>query len=57
MEKLTPTPPRRRRLADLPDLLRSLPRLGPEEAEALSEDLGRIRTASNREEPGDAWES
>lgn len=55
--ELTPTTPAGSRLADLPELLRSLPRLGPEEAEAFAEDLERIRDAFNAEEPRDPWES
>ncbi|MEX2530556.1 MAG: type II toxin-antitoxin system Phd/YefM family antitoxin [Gemmatimonadota bacterium] len=55
--ELVPTAPAGSRLADLPEILRSLPRLGPEEAEAFAEDLARIRDESNREAPRDAWES
>lgn len=55
--ELTPTTPAGSRLADLPELLRSLPRLGAEEAEAFAQDLDRIRDASNLEEPRNAWES
>jgi antitoxin (DNA-binding transcriptional repressor) of toxin-antitoxin stability system len=55
--ELTPTTPAGSRLADLPELLRSLPRLGPEEAEAFAKDLDGIRDPFNLEEPRDAWES
>jgi antitoxin (DNA-binding transcriptional repressor) of toxin-antitoxin stability system len=55
--ELIPATPAGSRLADLPEILRSLPRLGPEEAQAFAEDLDGIRDASNREEPRDVWES
>ncbi|MCA9737807.1 MAG: type II toxin-antitoxin system Phd/YefM family antitoxin [Gemmatimonadota bacterium] len=48
-------PPRGRRLAELPGLLRALPRLAEEEAEALGRTLEEARaTLSPR---GDPWES
>ncbi len=55
--ELVPTMPVGSRLADLPEILRSLPQLGPEEAEAFTNDLDRIRDEMNQDGPQDAWES
>lgn len=55
--ELTPVAPAGSRLGDLPEVLRSLPRLGVDEAERLADDLGEIRDRANRESPGDPWDS
>lgn len=43
------------RLGDLPAILDAVPRLPPEEAEAMAEDLDDAR--STQGSPGDPWES
>lgn len=55
--ELAPTAPAGSRLADLPEVLRSLPRLGPDDADAFADDLAGIRDELNLETPRDAWES
>lgn len=55
--ELSPTTPAGSRLADLPEVLASLPRLGPDEAEAFARDLDRIRHEADRELPKDPWAS
>ncbi|MDT8369746.1 MAG: type II toxin-antitoxin system Phd/YefM family antitoxin [Longimicrobiales bacterium] len=55
--ELAPTIPAGSRLADLPETLRSLPRLGPDDADLFADDLDRIRAEMNQDPPGDAWES
>lgn len=54
--ELTPLPSGTR-LGDLPDLLESLPRLSPEEAEAFAGDLDRARDEILEYEPRSPWES
>lgn len=54
--ELTPLPSGTR-LGDLPDLLESLPRLSPEEAEAFAGDLDRARDELLEHEPRSPWES
>lgn len=54
--ELTPLPSGTR-LGDLPDLLESLPRLSPEEAEAFAGDLDRARDQLLEHEPRSPWES
>ncbi len=49
--------PQGTRLGDLPDLLRSLPRLGPEEAARFAEDLDAARRERDAHPPEDRWES
>lgn len=46
-----------RRLAELPDLLDSLPRLTPEEAERLGDDVAAARAAVGPAPGGDPWTS
>lgn len=48
--------PRGRRLAELPEILASLPSLGPDEAEALEADLARARESLRELEVRDPWE-
>lgn len=55
--ELGPVAPAGSRLADLPEVLRSLPRLGDAEAERLHDDLAEIRRRANTESPGDPWDS
>ena len=55
--ELVPTVPAGSRLADLPETLQSLPRLGPDDADAFADDLDRIRNEMKLETPRDAWES
>jgi antitoxin (DNA-binding transcriptional repressor) of toxin-antitoxin stability system len=55
--ELVPAPPAGRRLAELPAVLASLPRLGPEEAESFADDLERIRAPAEATMPGDPWGS
>lgn len=45
------------RLGDLSALLRSLPRLGEAEADALADDLDRARTELTEHPPEDPWGS
>lgn len=45
------------RLGDLPELLRSLPRLGAEEAMEFEADLDAARAELAERAPGDPWES
>ncbi len=45
------------RLADLPELLASLPRLDSEEAEAFEADIRRSRADLDRRPVDDPWES
>jgi len=54
--ELTPLPSGTR-LGDLPDLLESLPRLSPDEAEAFAGDLERARDELLEHEPRDPWAS
>jgi antitoxin (DNA-binding transcriptional repressor) of toxin-antitoxin stability system len=49
--------PAGRRLGDLPQLLASLPRLGPEDAAALENDLAIAREQIRDLPENDAWES
>ena len=55
--ELTPAPPTGRRLAELPDVLESLPHLGSDEAARLAEDLASGRAASGGGPPPDPWAS
>ncbi|MEK9509929.1 hypothetical protein V3331_09535 [Gaopeijia maritima] len=55
--ELSPIAPAGSRLADLPAVLRSLPRLDAEESERFAADLSDIREHANVESPGDPWES
>ncbi len=55
--ELTPVAPAGSRLADLPEVLRSLPRLGDDDAAQFADDLERIRNEANRELPKDPWDS
>lgn len=45
------------RLGDLPGLLASLPRLGPEDAAAFEADLATARNQMQHLPVGDVWES
>lgn len=45
------------RLAELPDLLESLPRLDEEDATEFARDLERFRGGLDAHEPVDPWES
>ncbi len=45
------------RLNELEEVLRGLPRLGPEEAGAFEADLDTARTELPPHEPGDLWAS
>ena len=49
--------PRGRRLEELPALLKSLPRLGASEAEALERDLEAARELLRQAEARDPWAS
>ena len=49
--------PESRSLSELPGLLDVLPRLSPEEAEALGRDLATAREALGSPPPEGAWES
>lgn len=49
--------PEGRTLAELPELLAGLPRLSPEEAEALARDVGRARVELADSESRDPWDS
>jgi hypothetical protein len=49
--------PTRKRLAELPAILASLPRLGTDEAEALGADLERARKTLREIEVPDRWAS
>jgi antitoxin (DNA-binding transcriptional repressor) of toxin-antitoxin stability system len=53
--ELTPVP-KGVRLGDLPDILKNLPHLTPEEALSFEEDLEAIRAELNRAVPRDPWE-
>ena len=55
--ELAPAPPTGRRLAELPDVLESLPHLGSDEAARLAEDLASGRTASGGGPAPDPWAS
>lgn len=55
--ELIPTAPAGTRLADLPEILRGLPRLADDDAEAFAADLDGIRERANREKPRDVWAS
>jgi antitoxin (DNA-binding transcriptional repressor) of toxin-antitoxin stability system len=55
--ELVPAPPSGRRLAELPAVLDSLPRLGPEDAARFADDLVRGRSLSGGVPPGDPWAS
>lgn len=55
--ELTPAPPTGRRLAELPDVLESLPRLGPEDASRFAEQLDSGRAISGGAAPPDPWAS
>jgi antitoxin (DNA-binding transcriptional repressor) of toxin-antitoxin stability system len=45
------------RLGELPALLESLPRLGPDDVEALAADLERARAELDARPPADPWAS
>jgi antitoxin (DNA-binding transcriptional repressor) of toxin-antitoxin stability system len=49
--------PAGRRLGELPELLASLPRLSPEDAAAMSEDLDAARQELTEQPPRDPWAS
>lgn len=49
--------PQGRRLGDLPGILKSLPRLGPEDAAVLARDVAEGRRGLNRRAPRDPWAS
>jgi len=49
--------PSGKRLGELPELLASLPRLGPSEAERLAADLERVQAELRERSPHDPWES
>lgn len=55
--ELTPVAPAGSRLADLPGVLRGLPRLGRDEAERFDGDLAEIRALANSETSSDPWDS
>lgn len=55
--ELVPVAPAGSRLAELADVLRSLPRLSPDEAERFAADLERVRDELNRHAPEDPWAS
>jgi antitoxin (DNA-binding transcriptional repressor) of toxin-antitoxin stability system len=55
--ELAPAPPAGRRLAELPAVLESLPRLGREEATRFAEDLDHGRAVSGGTPAPDQWES
>lgn len=55
--ELVPAPPAGRPLAELADVLDSLPRLGDEEAARLAEDLHRARAEGPARPPSDPWAS
>lgn len=55
--ELVPAASAGRRLAELPDLLDALPRLGEEEAERFAEDLERARADSGPTPPAGPWAS
>ena len=55
--ELAPMLPAGTRLGDLPEILRGLPRLGQEEAEAFANELDELRERANREKQGDPWAS
>jgi len=55
--ELAPTVPSGTRLADLPEILGSLPRLDREDAEAFAAELDEIRASANRDVPADPWAS
>jgi antitoxin (DNA-binding transcriptional repressor) of toxin-antitoxin stability system len=55
--ELSPAEPAGRRLAELPDLLESLPRLGEEEAARFGEDLERARRDAGFAPATDPWAS
>jgi antitoxin (DNA-binding transcriptional repressor) of toxin-antitoxin stability system len=55
--ELAPAPPAGRRLAELPAVLESLPRLGAEDAARLADDLERGRSVSGGTPPADPWAS
>lgn len=46
-----------KRLCELPALVKSLPRLGPDGANALAEDLSRFSAELNHQAIDDPWES
>jgi antitoxin (DNA-binding transcriptional repressor) of toxin-antitoxin stability system len=54
--ELVPAPPAGRRLAELPGLLASLPRLGAEEARRFADDLEHSRSLVGAP-PADPWAS
>lgn len=56
MAELRPLPAGKR-LAELPALLESLPRLSPPEAESLAADLGAAREGLGSTEVDDPWRS
>lgn len=49
--------PEGRRLGDLPEILASLPRLSPDEAEAFACDLEEVRDGLNALPAGDPWDT
>ena len=49
--------PNGRRLAELPDILASIPHLSPEEATAFEADIEATRLELSRLVPRDPWES
>ncbi len=49
--------PQGRTLGELPDLMASLPKLLPEDAEEFARDLLTIRTELAKEKPRDPWDS
>ena len=49
--------PRARKLGELKNLLKALPKLSEQESDSFLEDLQQIRTAGNIEMLGDPWES
>jgi prevent-host-death family protein len=55
--ELVPAPPAGRPLAELSDVLDSLPRLGEDEAARLAEDLDRARAEEAARPPKDPWAS
>jgi prevent-host-death family protein len=55
--ELVPAPPAGRRLAELPEVLASLPRLGREDAARFEEELERARSTLGLEPPEDPWAS
>ncbi len=55
--ELVPSVPAGSRLADLPEILRSLPQLDVDDAEAFARDLDAVREAGNADAPTDPWAS